>query len=144
MFAYAMSTLFSTSRVAGTVTQFLYAVSMIPGGWGGVECVCGGVWGREGGGGRRGTVTQFLYAASMIQGGWGWEWGGRRVGFFWGGGGGCKCSQHHSRWLAGWGVWSLGYAGAPYTQTAWPGTCPWGALDWWLMAADPHVRPSSA
>lgn len=30
-FAYAQSTLFTTSRVAGTVSQFLYALSMLPG-----------------------------------------------------------------------------------------------------------------
>jgi ATP-binding cassette subfamily A (ABC1) protein 1/ATP-binding cassette subfamily A (ABC1) protein 3 len=30
-FSYFLSTLFSASRVAGTATQFIYALSMIPG-----------------------------------------------------------------------------------------------------------------
>jgi hypothetical protein len=30
-FGYAVSTLFSTSRVAGTASQLIYAVSMVPG-----------------------------------------------------------------------------------------------------------------
>ncbi len=43
-FSYWLSSLFSSSRVAGTATQFIYALAMMPGwvgGWGGRGALLG-------------------------------------------------------------------------------------------------------